>query len=386
MANTFVTLKTIARQALPVLIDNLVMPNLIHRDFSEEFHDVGDTVQVRKPVVFTAEDFDAEAGVNWQDMREEGVDVTLDHIATVDARASAIESATGIADLNRVFIEPAAAALAEKINRDGLKLYADVHSFVGSAGVTPAGLAELSDARRMLNMNRAPMSGRCAVWDTEADAKLAQLPAIVNAEKSGSVEALREGSLGRVYGMENYMSQGVCKHVSGLTAAEGVKQVFLVPGHRAVLLFDHLVQVGRAKAVDHAVDRCGYAGPFPGFKRGIIARETEHQRGVAAGGCAECAYALGIDVVFCRVRAQEAQRGLDVLQESGGGRVPAGAVRYAGDHVAAARKHAQLRNLPELVGLRPCAALNKDDQREAASGGFPHGLQKLQGELFAVCA
>ena len=172
MANTFVTLKTIARQALPVLIDNLVMPNLIHRDFSEEFHDVGDTVQVRKPVVFTAEDFDAEAGVNWQDMREEGVDVTLDHIATVDARASAIESATGIADLNRVFIEPAAAALAEKINRDGLKLYADVHSFVGSAGVTPAGLAELSDARRMLNMNRAPMSGRCAVWDTEASANL----------------------------------------------------------------------------------------------------------------------------------------------------------------------------------------------------------------------
>ena len=223
MANTFVTLKTIARQALPVLIDNLVMPNLIHRDFSEDFHDVGDTVQVRKPAVFTAEDFNAEAGVNWQDMREEGVDVTLDHIATVDARASAIESATGIADLNRVFIQPAAAALAEKINRDGLKLYADVHSFVGSAGVTPAGLAEISEARRMLNMNRAPLSGRCAVWDTEADAKLAQLPAIVNAEKSGSVEALREGALGRVYGMDNYMSQGVCRHVSGLTAAEGVK-------------------------------------------------------------------------------------------------------------------------------------------------------------------
>jgi len=70
MANTFVTLKTIARQALPVLIDNLVMPNLIHRDFSEDFHDVGDTVQVRRPTVFTAEDFNEETGVNWQDMTE----------------------------------------------------------------------------------------------------------------------------------------------------------------------------------------------------------------------------------------------------------------------------------------------------------------------------
>ena len=223
MANTFVTLKTIARQALPVLIDNLVMPNLIHRDFSEDFHDVGDTVQVRKPTLFTAEDFNAETGVNWQDMKEEGVDVTLDHIATVDARASAIESAACIDDLNRIFVQPAAAALAEKINRDGLKLYADIPYFTGAAGTTPSTLADISDARRMLNLNRAPLSGRCVVWDTEADAKLTQLPAIVNAEKSGSVEALREGSLGRVYGMEHYMSQGICKHVSGLTAATGVK-------------------------------------------------------------------------------------------------------------------------------------------------------------------
>ena len=109
MANTLVTLKTIARQALPCLIDNLVFPNLCHRDFSEELHDVGDTVRVRRPTVFTAQEFDAEAGVDFQDMNEDAIDVVLDHIATVDARASAIETATGVADLNRVFIEPAAA-------------------------------------------------------------------------------------------------------------------------------------------------------------------------------------------------------------------------------------------------------------------------------------
>lgn len=223
MANNFVTLKTIARQALPRLIDNLVFPNLIYRDFSEDFHYVGDTVQVRKPAMFEAAEFSAESGVSWQDMKEEAVDVTLDHIATVDARASAIESATCIDDLNRIFIEPAAAALAEKINRDGLKLYADVPYTVGDAGTTPADLAIMSDARRMLNLNRAPLTGRNAVWDTEADAKLTQLPAIINAEKSGTVEALREGAIGRVYGMDNYMSQGVWKHVCGLTAASGVK-------------------------------------------------------------------------------------------------------------------------------------------------------------------
>ena len=223
MANTFVTLKTIARQALPRLIDNLVFPNLIYRDFSEDFHDVGDTVQVRKPAVFEAEEFNAESGVNYQDMNEEAVDAVLDHIATVDARASAIESAACIDDLNRAFVEPAAAALAEKINRDGLKLYADIPYVVGTAGVTPSQLSDLSDVRRMLNVNRAPLCGRVAVWDTEADAKLTQLAALVNAEKSGSVEALREGSLGRVYGVDHYMSQGICRHVCGLTAASAVK-------------------------------------------------------------------------------------------------------------------------------------------------------------------
>lgn len=223
MANSFVTLKTIARQALPRLIDNLVFPNLVYRDFSEEMHDVGDTVMVRRPTAFTAEEFNAESGVNYQDMNDDVVDVTLDHLATVDARASAIETATCIDDLNRAFVEPAAAALAEKINRDGLMLYADIPYIAGSAGVTPCSLADLSNVRRALNENRVPQSGRVAVWDVEADAKLTQVPALVNAEKSGSTLALREGSFGRVYGIDHYMSQGVVRHDTGIAAAENVK-------------------------------------------------------------------------------------------------------------------------------------------------------------------
>ena len=222
MANTFVTLQEIARQALPQLIENLVFPNLCYRDFSEEFHDLGDSVKVRKPSVFVAEEFDAESGVNYQDFNEDGVDVVLDHIATVDARAGAIESATSIEDLNRSFIEPAAAALAEKINADGLRLYRDIATFTGEAGTTPSELADLAAVRRALNINRAPTYGRAAVWDPEADARFTQLAALVNAEKAGSSEALREGAIGRVYGMDNYMSQAVCRHQVGSAISGGL--------------------------------------------------------------------------------------------------------------------------------------------------------------------
>ena len=223
MANTIVTLQEIARQALPRLTGNLVFPSLIYRDFSEDLHAMGDTVKVRKPVIYEANEFSESAGVSYQDIVEDCVDVTLDHIATVDARASAIEAASSLEDLNRLFVEPAALAIAEKINSDGLMLYKAVFNCVGEAGTTPASLESISQARKALNQTRAPLAGRCAVWDVDADAALASLDALVNAEKAGSNQALREGAIGRVYGIDNYMSQGVQRHTSGITAATAVK-------------------------------------------------------------------------------------------------------------------------------------------------------------------
>ena len=245
MANTFVTLQEIARQALPRLCDNLVFPNLIYRDFSEEFHGVGDTVKVRKPVVYEAGEFDESKGVQYQDIVEDSVDVKLEHIATVDARASAIEAATSIDDLNRVFIEPAAIAIAEKINSDGLKLYADVFNCVGEAGVTPDSLGHIAAARKALNIAGAPMTGRCAVWDADADAAFMSLDALVNAEKAGSCMALRDGSIGRVYGIDNYMSQAVKSHAAGLTAASGLKVNGKVEAGATVLNIDGTALTGK---------------------------------------------------------------------------------------------------------------------------------------------
>ena len=224
MANEFITLQTIARRALPRLIENLVFPNLCYRDFSGDFSDLGDTIQVRKPNILEAKDFNEASGVEYQDMKETSVLVKLDKLATVDAKASAIETAVNISDLDRVFIEPAAVALAERINADGLALYKDVPYAVGTPNSTPDSLAAFAEARKMLNVNKAPVSGRVGVWSPEADAKFTQIPALVNAEKSGTTQALREGSIGRVYGIDNYMAQGVQTHVSGITAQEHIER------------------------------------------------------------------------------------------------------------------------------------------------------------------
>ena len=224
MANNIITIKEIARQALPRLMENLVFPNLVHKDFSEDFvSGKGDKIQVRKPVVLNAESFDEENGTTAQNIDETSVEVCLDRLATVDVEFSALESATSIDDLNRLFIEPAAAALAQKINADGLELYKDIANFTGTAGTTPSTLTDISDVRKALNGKNVPVSPRYAVWDTEADAKFTTIDAIVNAEKSGSTDALREGSIGKIFGLDNYMSQAVKTHKTGITASNQVK-------------------------------------------------------------------------------------------------------------------------------------------------------------------
>jgi len=106
-------------------------------------------------------------------------------------------------------------ALAEKINADGLALYKDVYNLYGTAGTTPSTLADLAGSAKILNDNKAPLVGRSAVWNTEAIANFQQLPALVNAEKSGSTDALREGSIGRVFGVDHFFSQQIPAHSAG---------------------------------------------------------------------------------------------------------------------------------------------------------------------------
>ena len=220
MANEFITLKTIARKALPALMDELVFPALCSRDLNEDFGELGDTVQVRKPARLEAREFDASQGVDYQDIKEESVDVTLSTLATVDVAAGAVETAVSLGSeeaLERDFILPAARALAAKINSDGLKLYKDVYAFTGTAGTAISSLNDLSAVRKALNLAKVPEFDRKLIIDPEADAKLITVEQLSSAAHSGDTRALRNGCLGRVFGMDVYTTQAVEKHVCGVS-------------------------------------------------------------------------------------------------------------------------------------------------------------------------
>ncbi|SHI24609.1 P22 coat protein-gene protein 5 [Sporobacter termitidis DSM 10068] len=223
MPNQWLDVKEIARPALVRLIENLVFPNLIYKDYSSQFvTGKGAKIQVKKPVVLNASEFDANTGTSAQAIDDsQSVEVTLDTIATVDVEVGALEGAVSFDDVNRIFIEPAAVALAQKINSDGLELYRDIPYIGGDAGTTPDDLTDFAAAGLVLDQNKVPVVPRNALWDPVANSKFKTIPAVVNAEKSGTTDALRRGSIGTIFNLDNYMSQAVKKHTAGTLAVGG---------------------------------------------------------------------------------------------------------------------------------------------------------------------
>lgn len=217
MANSFLTSKEIARQALPILQDQLVFPALVNPNYSQVYAKKGDTIQVERPAVFIADEFGTS--INLQDINPFPVLVKMDKIADVSVEVTAKQMALEMEDFNRQVLAPAVVAIAEKVNTDGLGLYTWVPNYEGLSGVTPDALQDIANARKALNNAKAPMMDRYAVWNPDADSKLSIVDAIVNAEKSGSTAALREGAIGRVQGINNYMSQAVKTHTAGAYTA-----------------------------------------------------------------------------------------------------------------------------------------------------------------------
>ena len=214
MANFDFSVKRVAREALPFLCDNLVFPNLIYRETVEApAAKQGDVVSVRCPVKLEATDFDEENGVTPGTLRPNMVDVKLDHLATVDMQVGAIEAACDFESVVKTFIEPAAAALAQKINAEGLGLYKDIPGIVKTSP-HEVSLDDFAEAACILDERKVPAGNRYAVWSPAAARALKQIPAVVSAEKCGSNTALRTGAIGKIFGIENYTSQAVAVHES----------------------------------------------------------------------------------------------------------------------------------------------------------------------------
>ena len=129
MANTIITPSIIAKVGLAQLENNLVMGKKVYRDYSREFVKVGDTISVRRPVKFTAQD--GAVAIN-QDVTEGKFALSMDKRKHVSWSFSTQDLTLSIEEYNERYIKPAAIALANQIDYDLTGLYNKVWNWVGT--------------------------------------------------------------------------------------------------------------------------------------------------------------------------------------------------------------------------------------------------------------
>lgn len=225
MANTFLTPEVVAKEALMVLTGNLVMADLVHRDYADEFVSVGDTVSIRKPAKFTAKNFTGQTDP--QDISEGSVAVKLDRFRDVTVAVTSKQLSLDIADFSKQVVEPAMQAIAQAIDEDLLCVALQSADYTREGTQDPQNLADIADLAKKLDMNKAPAAGRSLVLTPEHKYRYALTENLSNVDCAGDSQALREALLGRVYTLDTYMDQNA---PGSQAATAGTAAAFKVSG------------------------------------------------------------------------------------------------------------------------------------------------------------
>ena len=211
MANTFLTIDMIAKEALMILRKNAVMAGLVHRDYSKDFvAGVGDTITIRKPATFVVKDFVESTGITVQDATEATKTVKMDKFYDVSFAVTSKDLTMNISDFSEQLLVPAMMAFRDKIDAEIIKVAETAtHTVTHAEGLIAP--ADVISARKLLNDGATPLSMRSLVVGTQAEADLLSSELFISAEKVGSTEGLKEASLGRKFGFDTYVDQNVGK-------------------------------------------------------------------------------------------------------------------------------------------------------------------------------
>lgn len=165
MSNTLLTISKITNEALMVLENELTFTSEVDRNYDDQFAvvgaKIGNTVNVRRPGRFIGTTGPA---LNVEDFNETSVPVTLGTQFHVDTQFTTQDLALSLDMFSDRVLKPAVAAIANKIDRDGLVMAKNsTANIVGQAGVTPSSLITYLTAGAYLDSEGAPRDGRRAV-------------------------------------------------------------------------------------------------------------------------------------------------------------------------------------------------------------------------------
>ena len=134
VANAIV--KLVAADALPVLVGNLIMGNLVNRDYEPVLANAGDTVNVPIPPTMVANNLLEGNSVQTQNPSLGNAQIVLNTHVEATFQIPDVTKVLAVPDLLKIYMQPSVAAIAQRIETDLLSLYA---GFTTNAAVgTPA--------------------------------------------------------------------------------------------------------------------------------------------------------------------------------------------------------------------------------------------------------
>ena len=198
-----------ALESLAVLEEELVVANLVNRDFDNFFVNAGDTVHVNKPGTFTANHKVKGSTTTVQDATSTDLTVKLNqHIETtfvLDDR----DIQNSLPDLRAYFLAPAVRSLAKKV--DAALVGEAANFYANSAGQIGVALTDdaLINLGRTFDENLCPVDSRVLVVGPSGKADLLRIDRFIDYDKTGNTSGLLTGQIGQAMGFNVFMSQTV---------------------------------------------------------------------------------------------------------------------------------------------------------------------------------
>ena len=214
MSNALITTSKITRHAVKEFLNSLQIASKVDRQLDSEFRKIGETISVRRPVMFTSTD-GATLGAA-EDIEEVAASVTLDQRKHVHFAITSKDLTLSIEDFNTRYIQPAMVELAQDVESAIADTYKQIGNFVGTPGTAPSTFLNVGAAAKVLSKLGTPMNVRWnAFYDEDASLALADgLKSVFPTEIAK--KAIEEAAIGRYSKFMLFENQSLKLHTVGI--------------------------------------------------------------------------------------------------------------------------------------------------------------------------
>lgn len=218
MTDRILTASVVAKAALAVLENDLGVLKTFYRAHEDEWGNTvngykkGSSINIRRP-----EDGTVRVGAvaSNTSVIEGSTTLTVDQQIGTDFNFTSADLTLNVADLTERVIKPRMTNIINYMVNDCLtELYRGTYNWIGTPGNAFSGFASFARGAERMDLMSIPMSDRAACLSTTD--KWGFLGPSVSLNVQGIANpAYREGDVGRVAGIETYMSQVIPTHTVG---------------------------------------------------------------------------------------------------------------------------------------------------------------------------